>query len=86
MGAHQLGGDDEAEAGAAGRVEPWNASNRCARACSEKPGPVSATSMMTTAPSRRPVMRTWSRDGVVGRPGLQRLHGVAGEIESTRSN
>jgi hypothetical protein len=23
------------------RVEPWNASNRCARACSEKPGPVS---------------------------------------------
>jgi len=39
------------------RVEPWKASNKCACACSEKPGPVSETSITTTAPSRRPVMR-----------------------------
>ena len=39
------------------RVEPWNASNRCARARSERPGPVSETSITATAPSRRPVMR-----------------------------
>src|SRR6266404_96751 len=39
------------------RVEPWKASNRCARAFSESPGPVSETSITTTAPSRRPVTR-----------------------------
>ena len=31
-----------------------------------KPGPVSDTSITTTAPSRRPVIRTWSRAGSFG--------------------
>src|SRR6516162_2587187 len=45
------------------RVEPWKASNRCARAFSESPGPVSETWISTTAPSRRPVTRIWSLPG-----------------------
>ena len=55
----------------------WRGPSRCRRCgsspgtprtdgrapCSEKPGPVSDTSITTTAPSRRPVMRIWSRPG-----------------------
>ena len=58
MGADELGGDDEAEAGAAAARVDWKASNRRSRALAGMPGPVSDTSITTTAPSRRPVMRT----------------------------
>ena len=63
VGAHQFGRDGEPEPALPVRVEPWNASNKCARARPSSPGPVSDTSITTTAPSRRPVMRTWSRPG-----------------------
>ena len=45
------------------------------------PGPVSDTSITATAPSRRPVMRTWSRPGILGVAALERLHRVAREVE-----
>ena len=65
-----------------GRVEPWNASNRCARALSEKPGPVSETSITTTA-ALAPAGNAdlVARRDRARRAALHRLHGVAGEIE-----
>ena len=63
------------------RVEPWNAWNIWARAFSGTPGPVSETSSTTTLPSRRPVMRIWSRAGSRCPARLQRLHGVARDID-----
>ena len=63
------------------RVEPWKASNRWARAFSGTPGPVSETSITTTPPSRRPVMRIWSRAGSRCAARLQRLHGIARDID-----
>src|SRR6058998_1763000 len=51
VGAHQFGDDGEPEPYTAGAGRAWNASNKCARAFSESPGPVSDTSTTTTAPS-----------------------------------
>ena len=81
MGADQFGGDGKPEAGAARQVEPWNASNMCARALSETPGPVSDTSITTTLPSRRPVMRIWSRAGSRAPRACSALHGVARDVD-----
>ena len=58
MGAHELGGDGEAKPGAAGAGRALERLEQMRAAPSvEKPGPVSDTSITTTAPSRRPVMR-----------------------------
>ena len=63
MRAHQFGGNRKTKAGAAGAGRALERLNRSARAFSGTPGPVSDTSITTTPPSRRPVMRIWSRAG-----------------------
>ena len=53
MRLHKLGGDRQAEPDPPLRATLWKASNSRARAFSGTPGPVSATSMTVTEPSRR---------------------------------
>ncbi len=76
MGAHQFGGDREAEAGAARATGPWKARKSDGRACSGTPGPVSSTLMETALPSRAADDRQPAdhrRAGIA----LHRLDGVA---------
>ena len=81
MGAHQLGRDGKAEAGAAGAGRALESLEQMRARPLGKPGPVSDTSITTTAPSRRPVMRIWSRPGSFGRAASSACTRVAGEIE-----
>src|SRR5438132_920883 len=66
------------------RVEPVNASNRWARALAGTPGPVSATSITATAPSRRPTMRMWSRVGSLGARLSSACTALRARLSSTR--
>ena len=81
MGAHQLGRDGEPEPGAAGAGRALERLEQMRARLVGQPGPVSDTSITTTAPSRRPVTRIWSRPGSLGGAALERLHGVAREVE-----
>ena len=73
MGAHQLGRDGEAEAGAAGAGRALERLEQVRARLLGQPGPVSETSITTTAPSRRPVDADLVARRIVGRARLQRL-------------
>ena len=57
MGAHQLGDNGKAEPGAACAGRALERFEQMGAGASGSPGPVSATLITTTAPSRRPVTR-----------------------------
>ena len=82
MRAHELRGNGKAQAPVPpARAEPWNAWGMRVLTFSATPAPVSETSITTTLPSRRPVIRNLIARRIARTTRFQRLHRITSDID-----